>query len=529
MVPRLREPAKVRNGTPPSPPYTKRGRTTAGRSRRSLALFATLAFASAVPAADQPQWGQRHSRNQVSEETGLPEDFDPATGRSIKWKARLGTQSYSTPVIARGKVLIGANNGAPRDPRHKGDRGVLMCFDEQDGAFRWQLVVPKRSEDIYLDWPNTGICSPATVEGERVYLVNNRGEVMCLDLNGLTNGNDGPYRDEARHAAPEGSPPIEPGLADADILWIFDPAAEFGVHQHDAAHGSVLIHGPHLYVNTSNGVDNTHRKIRAPEAPSLFVLDKATAKLLARDEERMGPRIIHSTWASPSLGEVHGRTLVFFGGGDGVCYAFAALSETPAAGPLARLKRLWRFDCDPAAPKENVHDFQDNRREGPVNITGMPVFQKDRVYVTPGGDVWHGRRVAWLKCLNATKEGDITQGGEVWSYPLKSHCLSTPAVHEGLVYIADDAGWVHCVEAETGKPVWTQETRSEIWGSTLVADGKVYVGTQRGQLWVLAAGREKKVLATVELDSAISATPVAANGVLYVATHRTLYAVRKAE
>src|SRR5512137_1860257 len=100
-----------------------------------------------VAGKDQPQWGEAWSRNMVSSETGLAESFDPATGRNIKWIAELGTETHGTPVIAGGRVYIGTNNGRPRDPKHQGDRGVFMCFEEQTGRFLWQLVVPKRVED----------------------------------------------------------------------------------------------------------------------------------------------------------------------------------------------------------------------------------------------------------------------------------------------------------------------------------------------------------------------------------------------
>src|SRR5690349_18489356 len=90
---------------------------------------------SIARAADQPQWGQKFSRNMVSDEKGLPDSFDPATGKNIRWQVELGDQSYATPIVAGGKVLIGTNNERPRDPKHRGDRGVLMCFDEKDGRF----------------------------------------------------------------------------------------------------------------------------------------------------------------------------------------------------------------------------------------------------------------------------------------------------------------------------------------------------------------------------------------------------------
>jgi outer membrane protein assembly factor BamB len=497
------------------------------RPRWAFLTVIILGASGPAPAADVPQWGERHTRNMVSAETGLPETFDPAAGKNILWKANLGTHSYSTPIIARGKVLIGTNNDRPRDPRHKGDRGVLMCLDEKDGALLWQLVVPKLDEEPFSDWPNTGIASSPSVEEDRVYLVTNRGEVACLDLNGLANGNDGPYQAEGRHMAPAGEPPMEPGKMDADILWLFDTAAELNVHQHDAAHCSVLLHGKHVYAATSNGVDEHHRKVLSPDAPSLIVLDKLTGRLVARDDERLGPRIVHCTWSSPSSGEVNGGELVFFGGGDGVCYAFEAVQAPPPEGQVSKLKKVWRFDCDPDGPKDDVHKYQGNRSVSPSNITGMPVFHRGRVYVTAGGDLWHGKLKAWLKCIDATKTGDITRTGEVWTYPLERHCMSTPSVRDGLVYIADCGRKIHCVDAETGRARWVHPTKGEIWGSTLVADGRVYVGTQRGDFWVLAASRDLRVLGSIDMGVSVSGSPAAANGVLYVPSATHLYAVRR--
>ena len=490
-----------------------------------LLLAALLAAAAA--AADQPQWGERHSRNMISDETGLPETFDPATGANIKWKAKIGNETYGTPVIAGGRVFIGTNNDEPRDARHQGDYGVLMCLDEKDGALVWQLVVPKIGGDPLLDWPSAGICSPPTVEGDRVYIVSNRGEVMCLDIHGQANGNDGPYLDEGKHMVMRGGAAMAVTPVDADILWVFDLVSGVGIHTHDASHCSILVDGPFVYLNTSNGVDSTHRKMITPDAPALIVLDKATGRLVARDAEHMGPRTFHCTWSSPAMGEVNGQRQVFFGGPDGVCYAFEALAALPPPGEVRTLKCVWRFDCDPTAPKEDIHRVMPNRRDSPSNIKGMPVFYRNRVYVAAGGDIWWGKRQAWIKCIDATKTGDVTEGGQVWSYPVSSHCCATPSISSGLLFVSDCGKTVHCLDAETGKPYWTHKTRGEMWGSTLVADGKVYVGTRRRDFWILAADKEKRVLSSVDLDSAVCSTPVAANGVLYVTTQSYLYALHQ--
>jgi len=487
-----------------------------------------LLAALAAWAGDQPQWGERFSRNMVSPERGLPDSFDPKTGRNVKWSVPLGTATYSSPIVANGCVFIGTNNNRPRDPRHHGDRGVLMCLDEKTGELRWQLVVPKLTAtppDPYLDWPNTGLCSPPTIEGDRVYAVTNRYEVACLDIHGLANGNDGPYKDEGRHMTPEGRPPMTPGRLDADIVWLTDLRSAAGIYPHDSAHASILVHGDFLYLNSCNGVDRTHRRNPAPDAPSLVVLEKATGRLVAQDDERIGGKVYHSTWSSPALGVVNGKPLVVFCGGDGVVYGFQALAAAPPAGKVAKLERVWRFDPDPTAPKTDIHKYKHNREIGPSNIKSMPVFRDGRVYVTVGGDIWWGKNKAWLKCFDATKAGDVTATAELWSYDLNRHCCSTPAVAGGLVFVADCGRTVHCVDAATGKAAWTHKARGDFWASPLVADGKVFIGSRRGEFFIFAAQRAKKLLACVQLRGPIHATATAANGTLYVATMTRLYAL----
>jgi outer membrane protein assembly factor BamB len=499
--------------------------------------LAFLLCGASLFAADQPQWGEAWTRNMVSSERGLPETFDAETGRNIKWIAKLGNETHSTPVVAGGRVFIGTNNDEPRDTKHRGDRGVLMCFDEGDGRLLWQLVVPKRSDDQYFDWPKCGISSPVTVEGERAYLVDNRGAVLCLDVHGLANGNDGPFREEGAYMTPRPAPPpsfesaaipsdaaLQPGAFDADIIWMFDMPSQAGIWPHDGAHSSIIVDGDLLYLNTGTGVDNSHRAIRTPNAPSIIVLDKATGALVARDNEHIAPRIFHCTWSSPSLATVNKRRLIFFAGGDGIVRTFEAVGKEETKS--STLRKVWQFDPDPRAPKEDVHRFTTNRQIGPSNVYGMPVFANNRIFLAGGGDVFWGKNEAWLKCIDATQEGDVTGSAELWSYPLERHVLSTPAVHDGLVFIADTGRKLHCVDAATGRPVWTHDIEGDAWASPMIADDKVFIGTRKGDFWILAATKEKRVLGSISLKRPISATATAANGVLYVATMTHLYAVK---
>jgi outer membrane protein assembly factor BamB len=501
-------------------PIAIRTRGTLG----ALALAAGLAVSS--PAADRPQWGEAWTRNMASPETGLPSNLD-AGSSNLLWSTALGTETYATPVVGGGRVYIGTNNGVPRDPKHQGDRGVLMCFDEKDGRLLWQLVVTKIEGDVYLDWPGAGMSSPPTVDGKRVYLVTNRGQVVALDPKGMADGNDGPFREEADVMTPPGAEPIRPGPTDADILWLTDLVAEAGIYTHDAAHTSILVDGPLLYLNTGNGVDNTHRLIRKPDAPSLVVIDKETGRIVARDGERIGPRIVHSQWSSPALGEADGNRLVFFGGADAVVYAFKALPGLVAGDRPVPLETVWSFDCDPGTVKVDACALNGKREAGnPSTIHSMPVFHEGCVYAVAGGDPWWGKHEARLWRIDAGGTGDVTKTAAKWSYDLKRHSTSTPAIRDGLIFLADWGRTAHCVEAATGRPVWTRDVQAEVWASPLVADGKLYVATRRGTVHVFSADREGREIARCELDSPISASPVAANGTIFIATMKKLYAFR---
>jgi outer membrane protein assembly factor BamB len=453
-----------------------------------------------------------------------PSTFDPKTKRNIRWKIPLGTEAHSSPVIADGKVYIGTNNANPRDPKHQGDRGVLMCLDEKTGKLNWQLIVPKREEDRYFDWPRSGISSPATVEGDRVYVVTNRGEVVCLDVHGLSNGNQGPYKDEARHMTPKGQAPMTLGELDADIIWLFDLTQGAGIWSHDGAHSSILIHGPHLYLNTGTGVDNTHRKIRTPDAPSLVVIDKQTGKYVGRENEKNAKNIFHCTWSAPSLTTINQTPTLFFAGGDGILYGYDTIpfSYKPGPKPTA-LNRVWRFDFDPTGPKENVHLYHQKRRTGPSNVYGMPVIKDQHMYVAGGGDLWWGKTKAWLKCIRISRSGDVSQEALKWSFPLERHVMSTPAVTDELVFIADCGKNVYCLDVRNGLELWRHEAKGEFWASPFVADGKVYIGSRRGDFMIFKADRHKNLLATVDLVAPISATTAAANGRIFIATMMDLY------
>jgi len=513
-------------------------------------VLCLIVMVAAARADDWPQWGGCDGRAMASGEKGLPESFvpgkkrpqtgiDPTTTRNVRWGARLGHYAYGNLTVAGGRVFVGTDDSALRgDPRLKRTRGGMVhCFDEATGALLWRLVVPKRRQfprNALYDHQHLGVCSSPTVDGDRVYVMTCATEIVCLDAKGLTNGNDGPFTDEGQYLVGKGKPPVTLQPTDADIIWRYDLIDELGVVPHDVPSCSVLVHGRFLYTSSSNGVNRAHTKMMNADAPSFVVLDKMTGKLVATDDHLIGERMWHCQWSPPSCGTVGGRTLIFFGGGDGFCYAFEPIAKA-ARKPL-HLKKVWAYDCNP--PRYRYRDGKpipyydgDKRRKrggnisdgtyvGPSQVIATPAFCNGRIYVAIGQDPLHGRGRGMLSCI------DAATGTEVWSYDGIDRSISTVAVSDGLAYAPDIAGRLHCLDADTGKLHWMHDTRTETWGSPLVADGKVYYGTKK-HLWTLAHGTALRVLSKVSLGSPLYGTPVAANGVLYVASNRYLWAVER--
>ncbi len=457
--------------------------------------------AAVASTADWPMWGGRPDRNMVSNQRNLPAEWSVNEKRNLKWVAPVGSQTFGNPVVAGGKVFIGTNNGKRRNPAIKGDKGVLMCFAEADGRFLWQAVHDKLEPPDELDWPEIGICSTPCVLGNRAYYVSNRGELTCLDTEGFLDGtNDGPVRNEKAH-----------GPADADFVWTLDMVRELGVSPHQASTSSPLVWGDLVFVVTGNGTDIAAEKVPTPQAPSFIAVNRTTGRLVWGDSSP-GDRILAGQWSAPACSLVNGRPQVVFPGGDGWIYAFE-----PATG-----RPLWKFNCNSHLPADVAAD-----RGSLGHAVATPVFVDNKVFIAVGHAPESGNDgPGCLWAIDATKSGDVT-AAPVWRYTADefAHSISTVAIHNGLLYVAELRGFLRCVDVSNGTPLWMHDLGSSTWASPMVADGKVYIGTEDGDLFVFAEGREDKLLAKNQMKQTICSTVTPANCTLYIVDRSHLYAI----
>ena len=463
------------------------------------ALLATAGVrtASSPASGDWPMWGGSPERNMVSMMKGLPTTWDVKTGKNVKWVAKLGSQTYGNPVVGGGVVLVGTNNELVRDPKQPGDRGVVMAFRESDGEFLWQATHEKLSAGRVNDWPFQGVASSPLIDGDRAYYVSNRAELMCVDLQGFRdNGeNDGPVTDEKLT-----------GQTDADVVWKLDMIEEVGTLP---AQPRQLVAGRLGRPDLRQHVERAGRKPR--EHP---VAARAGHHRGEQDDRQggVGRRLARRQDPARPVVDADGRPRSATSTWSCTDRATAGC----AAYEAATGKKLWEFDLN---PKDSV--WPKTRNE----IISTPVIVDNVVYIANGQDPEHGEGVAHAYAIDATKRGDITETGRIWHFDKIRRSISTAAVHDGIVYMADFSGFVHALDAKTGKPFWTHDMFAAMWGSPMFIDGKIYIGDEDGDVVVMQAGKELKILSELNMGSSVYSTPVPANGMLFISNRNMLYAL----
>ena len=464
----------------------------------------------------------------TTSDSALPEAFDK---EDLLWEIRLGTHQYTIPRIDNGQIFIGINDRNLEHPiLKKTGGGIVMCLEEATGKMLWQLPIPRYMEGtkapFHFNHWECGVCSRPTLDGKRLYVVGSRGDVLCLDREGQADGNQGPFFEEAEYMEVPSDSGYELTKADGDIIWRFDMIKELSVVPHDVCGSTPLLYGDYLYVCTSNGMDDTHKNVANPSAPSLIVLDKQTGELVATDGELIGERMLHGHWSSPIAAEINNRAMILFGGGDGVLYAFEPVKLSTDYGKVQTLKKIWEYDCNPNdyrrrnGQKIPYSSWNNKSPEGPSEIIATPVVCNNRVYIAIGQSPIHGPGKSMLSCINAVT------GEKIWENRQIGRSLSNAVIDNDLLYIADYNGRLYCFDANTGELIWRHELEAGVWSaSPVVVNNKVYISTEGNILWVLKAGREKEVVSSCRLKS-MAITPTVHDGVMYLPTQKHLFAIK---
>lgn len=501
-----------------------------------------------VKPGDSPQLGKSYYRNNVTDATNVPTEWNVTDGKNIKWVAKLGSQTYSSPVVANGKLFVGTNNANGYLKRYPSniDLGCMLAFDVETGKFLWQHSSEKLPTGRVNDWELLGVCSSPYVEGKQLWYVSNRDEICCLDTEGFLDGtNNGPFKEEPNQSKDE-----------ADVIWKVDMMGKLGASPHNACSCSVTAVGDVLFVSSSNGVDEGHKRVDKPNAPVLIAMNKNTGEVLWSDNSP-GANVMHGQWSSPAFGILGGVEQVIFAGGDGWLYSFDLKGEG------GKSKTLWKFDCNPKKSKYMLEKATRNP------LISTPVIYDGLVYVGVGEDPEHGEGNGHLWCIDPTKRGDVSptlvfnkanpkvpiahkriqaleedkgdfekdndNSALVWHYegndPKKfeetmHRTLASTTIKDDLLFISDESGLFHCLDAKTGKAHWTHDMLAQSWSTPLIAGENVYIGDQDGKVTIFKLSKEKEMVGSEQdMGTPVYTTPVVANGVMFISTLNSLYAI----
>jgi outer membrane protein assembly factor BamB len=159
------------------------------------------------------------------------------------------------------------------------------------------------------------------------------------------------------------------------------------------------------------------------------------------------------------------------------------------------------------------------------SIIAPPVFADGRVIVAMALSPGHGNGPSLIHAVSPNGQGDVTASRLLWTSREVGRVVGTPIVKDGLLYVGDLGGTIHCLDAATGAHIWKHETNEPIWGSLLPVGDRLYVGNLEGTMTVLRTGRKKELLGEVLMDAPLYSSPALMGDALYVATAIRLYLI----
>lgn len=280
---------------------------------------------------------------------------------------------------------------------------------------------------------------------------------------------------------------------DGKILWSRSLTEELGrISGYGGRTNSPIIEGDQVIISSLASSWGQH----ARAAHRFYGMDKRTGKILWIAAAGDAPN--DTTYSVPVTTTLDGARIMFCGLADG---SIAALR--PLTG-----ETVWRVPLSARGIMSSV------------------VYDDGRLYATHGNANLDNNIMGRLVCL------DARTGAELWRVDGLAAHYSTPVLHDGLVFVANDAATLHCVDAKEGKVLWTYNYGNEAKGSPVYADGKIYVGDVPGGWRILEVSRQgckplnaQEFLLEDGAPDEVYATAAVAHGRVILSTMHNTYCI----
>lgn len=432
----------------------------------SIVRLAWVLFLGCAAFAEEgwPEW-RGVSGQGVSSAKELPAEWSETKG--IKWKAALPGRGWSTPVVEGDQIWVttAIENAASAEQAEK--RLKENTGDQPvtvlESVCLRAICVSLESGEVLQD----------------VELLNVKEPQWVHQLNSYASPS--PIMKEGRLYAHFGS---------------------FGSACLDTRSGSVLWRNEELHVRHENGPGSTpvlwkDRLIvhfDGSDVQFIAAFSTETGKVLWRSERsgEMDPRPQQKkAYGTPLLVETASGPVVVSGAADWV-YGYA-----PDSG-----KELWKVPYG----------------ELGFSMSVRPVADAERIYISTS----FGKSQ-----VIALKYSGLTKPEVLWRNNKNAPKMCSPVLAVGLLYYVDDGGILSCVDALTGEAVYRERLSGKFSASLLLADERLWICSREGVTFVVAPGREFKLLAQNSLEGQIMASPIALDGALLIRTDKALYRLGK--
>jgi outer membrane protein assembly factor BamB len=410
-----------------------------------------------------PQW--RGPKNDgVSNEKNIATQW--TTKENVLWRCELPGQAGATPVVWNERIFLTSAQG---------DDLVLMAVSTKDGKPLWQQKVGSGNQDARAGEGNSASPSPST-DGKHVWCFFGTGILACFTVDGQP-------------------------------VWKIDVNERYG--KLDIQFGMTstpVLDGEALYLQLLHGPMRRDDNTRTGK---VIKLDKKTGDTIwSIDRVTQAEFECKHSYASPFIYRDGKQEFLVVHGAD-----------CTTGHQLADGKELWRFGelngPTKINPKQNDPTFR--FVASPLVIPGSIILPTAK----------EGPMVA-LK-VNASLQGNSSEKSDVvaWNLP-RTPDVSIPLVVDGLVYVLHKDGKLQCLDHQTGEEIYFQRTYTgQHRSSPTYADGHIYFASNDGHCTVVKAGRDFQIVSTIPMGEAITASPVVADGVLYIRSYQALYAIKK--
>ena len=436
--------------------------------RGSFVALVTLVAGVATAAEPWPQWRGPDGQGHAAAAHDLPVTWSET--ENVRWKAPLPGRGWSSPVIGGGLAWM---TTAVEKPGGEEERKQQLAG-------------------------NTGK-QPLTVAGAlslRALGVDLETGQLVHDVELLTVTDPQPIHALNSYASP--SPVLSAGR-------LYCHFGDFGTACLDTQAARVVWAHRELRLNHENGPGSTPVlwqdklivHVDGSDTQAIAALDAATGEV-AWKTPRSG-----KLRADPQIKKAYGTPLVLPLGGRDVVIS-------PAAD--------WLYGYDPATGREL---WKVAYGELVFSIVPRPVFAHGLLFMS----------TSFMQPeLLALRLGDGTAAPEIaWREKKAAPTMPSPLVIGDELYMVSEKGIASCLDARTGKNLWSERLGGNFSSSPLFADGRIYVGNRNGKTCVLRPGASFDLLATNELDGGIFATPAAVGRGIYLRTEKALYRLEKPE